>query len=458
MNYKFIITFSVFLNLFFIAICFYFTLGRPFLNLDYFLLLGLLCLPRNILTFTVLFIGYFIIFTVDILLIVIQIFPFIRLSDILYLGSFIFNGPILYRVLVLVLVLIFFLQFFIIRDYFFKKIQLSKKQIFSILLMLVLFVFVKNMLFPVKLEKIESRFNKKILDSQFLFFIKNKDLSFVQAINYQSFLEDSRYEASTLPLIHQLKQPENLSRKILIIVNESWGATSNAAHQQAILKPIYSKKNKLDWIKQGDFNFIGATVAGELRELCHKQPMVLDLKNVNVEEFRNCIPNQLKTLGYQTYAIHGAKSMMYERDNWYPKAGFEYLYFFDQLPKADICYAFEGRCDTGIPLYIRNLFSDNKKILVYWMTLNTHAPYDDKIFYGGLNCIALELKQNTETCKNYQLQYQFFTALARLIDDPTMNGVEVYVAGDHSPPIFNMSDNLFNFKGSNVAWLHFKIK
>ena len=39
-----------------------------------------------------------------------------------------------------------------------------------------------------------------------------------------------------------------------------------------------------------------------------------------------------------------------------------------------------------------------------------------------------------------------------------MQGVEVYVVGDHSPPIFNLSDNFFSFKGSDVAWFHFKIK
>lgn len=92
------------------------------------------------------------------------------------------------------------------------------------------------------------------------------------------------------------------------------------------------------------------------------------------------------------------------------------------------------------------------------MTLSTHAPYDDTLFIQGLNCTNLKIKEKSETCRNYKLQYQFFSALSQLIDDPAMKGVEIYVVGGHSPPIFNLGDNFFSFKGSEVAWIHFKVK
>jgi hypothetical protein len=80
------------------------------------------------------------------------------------------------------------------------------------------------------------------------------------------------------------------------------------------------------------------------------------------------------------------------------------------------------------------------------------------VFIDGLDCVMLKVKQDSETCNNYKLQHQFFSALSQLITDPNMKGIEVYVVGDHSPPVFNLGDNFFSFKGSEVAWIHFKIK
>lgn len=155
--------------------------------------------------------------------------------------------------------------------------------------------------------------------------------------------------------------------------------------------------------------------------------------------------------------MHGAMSVMYDRSSWYPKAGFEHISFFEQLPDAGLCRAFSGRCDTQLIPHVKQQLLGSDKSFVYWLTLNTHAPYDDKVTIKGLNCRALKVKEDSETCHNYQLQYQFFSSLAAIIDDPAMHGVEVYVAGDHTPPIFNMGDNFFSFKASQLAWVHFKM-
>lgn len=304
-----------------------------------------------------------------------------------------------------------------------------------------------------------NRFQHRILNSQLLFFIKYKRSSFFKFNNNNNnLLSPSPYQAATQPLRESIKNDKILPNKILVVVNESWGQTLYENQQLAILNSIYQKKSKLDFIEQGGFSVVGATVAGEIRELCHKRPLTLDLKDINSLELQDCLPNQLKKLGYQTYAFHGAKSMMYERDSWYPKIGFDHIFFFEQLPKAGLCYSFEGRCDVKILPYIKYSLQKSPKAFVYWMTLNTHAPYEDKIFFKGLNCRSIGIKENTETCSNYKLQYQFFYSLSQLIDDPTMKGVEVYVAGDHSPPIINMMSNLFSFKGSEIAWIHFRIK
>lgn len=456
---KYIVGFSIFANFFFVLSSYGLGLGRPIVNIDYLLLLFFCCVPKNIFSNTFLLLTFVILFSIDLLLMVLQIFPFVRLTDLIYLSSFIFNGPILYRTLFLITILVCLVSFFVIRDYFFKKIKLNFKYFFILLSCALLTLFVKHLLDPLEKNEVYARFDKTWVGSQLQFFIKHQKSSFVESMGGAiTQLEPSKYETSTKPLFDQLQENKKLSKKILLVVNESWGETTNPKHQAAILAPIYQRKNQLEFIRQGAFNFIGATVAGELRELCHKQPTTFNLKDVAENQFKNCLPNQLRQLGYTTHAMHGAMSVMYDRSSWYPKVGFEHISFFEQLPDAGLCRAFSGRCDTQLIPYLKQQLLASDKSFVYWLTLNTHAPYDDKVTIKGLNCTTLKVKEDSETCHNYQLQYQFFSSLAAIIADPAMHGVEVYVAGDHTPPIFNMGDNFFSFKGAEVAWVHFKVK
>lgn len=39
-----------------------------------------------------------------------------------------------------------------------------------------------------------------------------------------------------------------------------------------------------------------------------------------------------------------------------------------------------------------------------------------------------------------------------------MKGVEVYIVGDHAPPIMSLKDNFNTFKDLEVGWVKFKIK
>ncbi|OTG89695.1 sulfatase-like hydrolase/transferase [Acinetobacter sp. ANC 3813] len=459
MNYRYVLVYFLYINLFLFISSFYFGLGHQFLNLDYLFLLIFCCIPKNIFTSILLVVSYLFIYFVDILLVVIQIFPFVRLMDIVYLSNFVFYGPVLYRILLWVVLVNALINVFLIKNYFFNNINLKIKHYFYIVL-IVVFTLIANQFLPSQVKgAVHARINEELVGSQVLFFIKNHQSTFVQAAGKDvTKLEHTHYKNATLQLFSQLNESKTTTKKILMIVNESWGETANSEHQMAILSPIYSRKEKLEYINQGAFNFIGATVAGELRELCQKQSSTFNLKDVNNEEFKDCLPNKLKRIGYKTYAVHGAMSIMYDRSSWYPKAGFDQFYSFEQLNNAGVCFSFSGRCDIKIIPYIKSFLLNSDKSFVYWLTLNSHAPYDDRIFYEGFNCKYHGIKAGTETCKNFRLQYQFFYSLATLIDDPKMSGVEVYVAGDHSPPIFDIGENFFSYKNTDVAWIHFKIK
>lgn len=458
-NYLYVLLFLLATNLVLSGTSFYMGLGRPIINVDYLLIFVIFVYIRPYIITILLFIFLFIIYSIDILLLALQIFPFVRLTDILYLSNFIFNGPVFYRVILFSLIIHFIFIFFIIRDFFSTRIKLSSRTFLIIFFLASNFLFIKHLLNPIEKDHVYARFEKSIYGSQLFFFIKHQNSSLVESVRgTPTALEPNRFGSAIHPLLQQLNNQNQLSNKILLIVNESWGETSKTQHQDTIVSPIYNLKKNLEYIHRGSFNFVGATVAGELRELCNLQPTTFNLKESKVKDYKGCIPNLLKNKGYDTHAMHGAMSIMYDRKYWYPMAGFNKMSFYEDLKTVGTCKSFSGRCDIELLPYVQENLLIQKKSFVYWLTLNTHAPYDDNVVIEGLDCKVLSVKEGSETCNNYKLQYQFFSSITELIKNPKMSGLEVYIVGDHSPPIFNLSDNFFSFKGSEVAWIHFKIK
>lgn len=78
-------------------ICNYLGISRPLINIDYLFPITLIPILRFRFSGLLLFLLFLIVFSIDILLISLQIFPFIKLLDLLYLSNFIFLGPITYR-------------------------------------------------------------------------------------------------------------------------------------------------------------------------------------------------------------------------------------------------------------------------------------------------------------------------------------------------------------------------
>ncbi|MHA3048549.1 sulfatase-like hydrolase/transferase [Acinetobacter sp. ANC 4639] len=444
----YILGFMAFFNMLQYFLCKYFGLSRSLLDVDYLFLFFLIIISNfflcNFLVMPLLFLFYM----VDFFVILLQIFPFIKINDFLYLSSFIFNGPDLYKILTLCFFILYIIYFFVFRDFFLKKI----KNVIIMSIFCLLFLgggVAAQIIFP----------TNGILGSQLIFLLKNKNNTFndIWKIN-PAILQPSLYRSASHPLHLQLRTKHINSNKILYIVNESWGQTTNPNILAEVLAPILKNQQRLEYFEQGSFPFVGATVQGEVRELCEKRPATFNMRLIKSSEFQSCLPQLLKNRGYATSALHGAPGEMYERNTWYSEIGFKNIFFFKDLSLGKNCKSFSGRCDIFLIPTVKRLLLSNKKSFVYWMTLNTHAPYDDYVFVRGFNCNSMEVKPDSESCHNLILQYQFFAALASLLDDPNMHGVEVYVVGDHSPPLFNFNDNLFIFKGNEVAWIHFKIR
>lgn len=433
------------INLSFWLIAKYYGLDRALFNVD-FLLLNLFLYYKNRFNALLLFCVFFILCFVEILLFGLQVFPFVGLNDIIYLSGFVFNGPVLYAFIVIFSIIAVVFAYYLINKFIYQNVSLAKRNWLGVVAVSFVLLMVAVLL------------NNNILTSQSYFLIKNRNLSMVDIAKDGKVLEELKSEYASKPLLEQIKNNQLKSDKILFIVSESWSETAKPEQQQAILKAIYDQKDKFEFIDQGHFAAVGATVTGEMRELCQKRLMAMDTRQVSADELEECIPNLLKIKGYDTHSVYSGYEGLYSPEYWYPLAGLDNRYFFKDLPEGGHCKYTDARCDILLVDKVKELLLSSQKSFVYWLTLNTHAPYNDIVFIDGFDCNEVGLETGTAVCNNYKLHYQFFTALAKMIEDPQLKGVEVYVVGDHPAPITDLSDGLKAFKGSDVAWLRFKIK
>src|SRR5690606_17434191 len=111
-----------------------------------------------------------------------------------------------------------------------------------------------------------------------------------------------------------------------------------------------------------------------------------------------------------TLAIHGASGVMYDRVHWYPRVGFDETVFFESRRWQRRCYSFPGACDDELIGEIGRFLEGKEKAFVYWLTLNSHAIYDERdIRIWGFDCAGHGIPEGSQTCRNLSLHYQFFT-------------------------------------------------
>ena len=421
---------------------------RSIFNVDYIIPLILLSLGHK--TFGIL--SFILFYFIDCFMLTLQFFPFVNISDIIYLSSFILFGQTLYIIIVYVTIAVAALKSLVIRDIAKKAKPIEIFKIYIILLILAV-------LSTIPLKPIKELQLEKYAQSYTVFLLKHHNDSFFNLIGNQKVLVKSPFSSASQPwhtLIQNKKQPNH---RLLLVVDESWGMAADPKVQDAILSQLKSKSNYFDFFSEGHFFFSGATVNGEIRELCNLKAQSLDMTLVNTADFSPCLPTQLKKLGYETYALHGATADMYARRDWYPRIGFDHLTFFDTHSWPRKCHAFDGACDVDLPPLIAETFAQKNNIFYYWLTLNSHADYDKRdIFSNRIDCNALEIDPTSESCRIIKLHAQFFDALSELMINPNMKDVEVIVVGDHPPPFFELRQNINTFQQGQIAWIHFKTK
>lgn len=430
-------------------------IARPIINFDYlpvFLLLVFPSICLRILGIVLLWI----VGLVDIIMLAIQLFPFADLNALIYLAPFLFDAPPRYLFSAIISILyLLILPYVIIAS----SNKLKIKPNYILIWIAISWVYYNFFSYYLTYKIVPPQFfghhNYYIAHSQYILYKVNHDTGFLRALNEAPILISGQEARASNFLV----QP--YSKKILFITAESWGQAREEKVTRAVLEKIYAKQSQLDFIEQGYFDFYGATVQGELRELCQlntESSSGFGLSKIPAKDFAQCLPNLLKQKSYHTVAMHGAGRMLYDRYDWYPKAGFEKTYFSEDLLDRKRCSVFKGVCDNDLLDIVSKEFSNHDKAFFYWLTLTSHASWSEKDMVNPrLDCKTYNLFEG-DICNSFKLHAQFFDDLSTLIDLPEMRGVEVIVVGDHMPPIVTTKPIHENLRWQDVAWLHFKIK
>ncbi len=250
-----------------------------------------------------------------------------------------------------------------------------------------------------------------------------------------------------------------LPKKILFVIVESWGMPINQEEYIYQLKNLKSKKN-IKILNEGLIKYGGGTAVAELRELCGLYPHALSFRDVPEEFAKNCLPKKLRDQGSLTVALHAASGHMYHREDWYPRIGFEETYFFDNpIAKARKCFSFPGYCDVDFIDAVKNKITSSESIFFYWLTLNSHIPYDARDLKRRDDSVCRILGiEARDRCIHFQLLQEFFSDFAEKFDDPRLEDLHVVLVGDHSPPFLGVEIRKYFSKEDMVPFLYFMVK
>jgi len=451
--FKALLAIVVIPNLVLYGVCLWTGTDRAVINVDY-VLPALIAFSRYRYTWILSLLLFVTVFFFDVALLGLQYFPFIKISDLVYLGYFFLEGPLVYRVIFLSLLGLMMVEFF-----FSFNVAKSTRKVFMLLLLAAICA-CQLVISAARRDAVEAGNAQSVFrfaDSGLLFFLHNQNSDFM-TLRGLATLTPAAYKNATAPWFATLDGGKAPGDKLLLIVVESWGATYDPAIFEALLKNLKSDMSRFEFFHQGDLTTVGLTVAGELRELCHLEPNTLHLDEV-IEGFEVCLPNRLKKFGFHSIASHGSKNLMYEREYWYPRAGFdEYFYGVNfGLPMEN--HSLPGVHDLDLMTLLPQAFLSHEKLFYYWLTLTAHSSYmEEDLRARRFSCEQFNLSPSQAGCVNLALHAQFLDGLAKLIKEPGMQGVEVIIAGDHPPTALKLGENVGLFKPAAVSWLHFKVR
>lgn len=258
-----------------------------------------------------------------------------------------------------------------------------------------------------------------------------------------------------------LAKPGAERHHLVIILVEALGRPT-AGTEKALYAADWDRprwRDRYD-VSHGNVPYYGSTTSAELRELCGVWGLYMDFDFAKAD----CLPEHYRRAGYETTAMHSFTGSFFNRTAWYPKLHFDRVEFERDLERdgARPCGGmFPGACDKDVPALIgRRLAAADRPQMIYWLTLNTHAPVVEDAKLGTAGChIGPQVwrEENPGLCRMFSLHHQLADAIDAMAMDPNLPPTDILVVGDHMPPVLDRETRL-RFDGSHVPWLFLRAR
>ena len=253
----------------------------------------------------------------------------------------------------------------------------------------------------------------------------------------------TRVESATSALLTRLRAGEAGAagaRHVVLVIVESLGRFRSEAAHRALMQTLDDSAlaSRYD-VRTGDVPFLGATTAGEFRELCGEQRT---FRNAPTAPRRDCLPQLLRDAGFRTFALHGFRETLFDRARWYPLVGFDSIIgerAMRQRGITDACGTiFRGICDHDAASVVRQTLAEapaSERRFVYWLTLSAHFPVDESAIRGISEVCASTGVTDETLCLLMRVWSDDLAAVRAIALDPALPPTRVIVVGDHQPPL-----------------------
>jgi phosphoglycerol transferase MdoB-like AlkP superfamily enzyme len=242
---------------------------------------------------------------------------------------------------------------------------------------------------------------------------------------------------NAMSLLGQAKGRE--APNVVLVLVESWGLLRDRQLASVLTAGYETPEIRSKYaVSYGTVPFIGPTVTGEARELCHSQ-LGFGMLDISAEQSRNCLPVFFHSRGYRDIAVHGYMGAMFRRKEWYKTIGFDQAWFLADLTRAGlpICNgAFPGICDNSIAEWVgKTLYpaSADQPEFVYWVTLNSHLPVP--LEPSGSSCVVPGLSE--AFCEWFRRVSRVHQSVEQLAIQAHGRPTLFVLVGDHAPPFAN---------------------
>ncbi len=244
---------------------------------------------------------------------------------------------------------------------------------------------------------------------------------------------------------------------VLLVLVESLGALDDPRQMNVIWDSFRTPEIAARYdVSTGTTAYKGSTTAGETRELCGDwNDFAAYLDGPHPE----CLPASYRDAGYKTASFHAFPAEFFSRDEWYPNIGFETSSFMEDLVPTDREFrtcgkTFTGLCDMDLADTIESYLTSPSVAprLTYWLTLNTHVPFDPADVAPRLGCADSALFDDQTVCHMSEMWMEIFDRIAKIASNPELKPTKILLVGDHAPPLWTRKGR-DAFTADQVPWL-----